>query len=80
MDMRKMVKFTVKSNPQGQYYFPKEVRAELGTELDLICNARAAVVFSKDTPFEVILKSIELIAQDLRQRIEYQKETECQTA
>lgn len=76
-----MVKFTVKSNPQGQYYFPKEVRAELGAELDLICNTRAAVVFSKDTPLEVILRSMEIIAQDLRQRIEFQKTTECsQTA
>jgi bifunctional DNA-binding transcriptional regulator/antitoxin component of YhaV-PrlF toxin-antitoxin module len=75
-----MVKFTVKSNPQGQYYFPKEVRAELGAELDLICNARAAIVFSKDTPLEVILKSMDLIAQDLRQRIDFQKQMECQTA
>ena len=30
-----MVKFRVKANPSGQYYFPKEVRQELGKELDL---------------------------------------------
>lgn len=71
-----MVKFSVKSNPQGQYYFPKEVRAELGSELDMICNARAAIVFSKDTPLELILQSMDLIAQDLKQRIEMQKKPE----
>ena len=71
-----MVKFTVKANPQGQYYFPKEVRAELGSELDLICNAKAAVVFSKNTPLETILKSMDLIAQDLKQRIDIQKQAE----
>ena len=40
-----MVKFKIKANPSGQFYFPKEVREELGEELDLICDAKAGVIF-----------------------------------
>jgi len=68
-----MVKFKVKANPQGQYYFPKEVREELGEKLELICNAKAAVVFSAETRLEVVLRSIEIITKDLRHRVELEK-------
>lgn len=70
-----MVKFRVKANPQGQYYFPKEVREELGKQLELICNAKAAVVFSAKTPLKTVLKSIEVITKDLRHRVELEKES-----
>ena len=66
----KLVKFQIKANPSGQYYFPKEVREELGKKLELICNAKAAVVFSAETPLETVLKSIEVITKDLRHRVE----------
>jgi bifunctional DNA-binding transcriptional regulator/antitoxin component of YhaV-PrlF toxin-antitoxin module len=69
-----MVKFKVKANPQGQYYFPKEVREELGEQLELICNAKAAVVFSAETRLEAVLKSIEVITKDLKHRVELEKE------
>jgi bifunctional DNA-binding transcriptional regulator/antitoxin component of YhaV-PrlF toxin-antitoxin module len=68
-----MVKFKVKANPQGQYYFPKEVREELGKQLELICNAKTAVVFSAETRLEVVLRSIEVITKDLRHRVELEK-------
>jgi bifunctional DNA-binding transcriptional regulator/antitoxin component of YhaV-PrlF toxin-antitoxin module len=69
-----MVKFRVKANPSGQYYFPKEVRQELGEELELICNAKAAVVYNATTNLEAVLKSIEVIQKDLKHRIELQKQ------
>ena len=69
-----MVKFRVKANPSGQYYFPKEVRQELGEELELICNAKAAVVYSANTPLKTILKSIEVIQKDLKHRLELQRQ------
>lgn len=69
-----MVKFKVKANPQGQYYFPKEVRQELGQNLELICNAKAAIVYSADTPLKTILESMEIIAKDLKHRIDIEKE------
>lgn len=65
-----MVKFKVKANPSGQYYFPKEVRQELGKDLELICNTNAAVIYNADTPLESVLKSIEVIQKDLKNRIE----------
>lgn len=39
-----MVKFRIRSNPSGQYYLPKEVREELGRELELFSRARATRV------------------------------------
>jgi bifunctional DNA-binding transcriptional regulator/antitoxin component of YhaV-PrlF toxin-antitoxin module len=68
-----MVKFKLKANPSGQYYFPKEVREELGNEIELICNAKAGVVYSAKTPLEIVLKSLEVIEKDLRNRLELQK-------
>jgi len=69
-----MVKFKVKANPSGQYYFPKEVRAELGNELTLICNTKTALVFSEDTPLNIVLQSVRMILKDLQQRLQMQKE------
>jgi len=71
-----MVKFRVKANPSGQYYFPKEVRQELGEELELICNAKAGVIYSANIPLEQVLRSIEVIQEDLKHRIELQKQHE----
>jgi bifunctional DNA-binding transcriptional regulator/antitoxin component of YhaV-PrlF toxin-antitoxin module len=69
-----MVKFRVKANPSGQYYLPKEVRQELGPELELICDAKTAVVYNAQTPLEIVLKSLEVIHNDLKHRLELQKE------
>jgi len=74
-----MVKFKVKANPQGQYYFPKEVRQELGKKLELVCNARAGVIFPEGTPLETVLDSLDVIQQDLDHRRELkEKEDEQQ--
>jgi bifunctional DNA-binding transcriptional regulator/antitoxin component of YhaV-PrlF toxin-antitoxin module len=69
-----MVKFQVRANSSGQYYFPKEVRAELGNKLALICNTKTALVFSQDTPLNVVLQSVQIIVKDLQQRLQMQKE------
>ena len=69
-----MVKFVVKGNRHGQYYLPKEVRQELGEELDVICNTRAAVIFNSKTSLESVLKSIAVLTCDLNNRLEIQKE------
>jgi hypothetical protein len=69
-----MVKFKVHSNPQGQYYLPKEVREELGENLDVICSACAAVIFNSNTPLEQVLRSVEVLHSDLQNRVRNQKE------
>ncbi len=71
-----MIKFKIKANSSGQYYFPREVRQELGEDLELICNAKAAVVYNAKTPLESVLKSIEVIHKDLENRIEPQKRSQ----
>jgi bifunctional DNA-binding transcriptional regulator/antitoxin component of YhaV-PrlF toxin-antitoxin module len=68
-----MVKFTVKANPSGQYYFPKEVRQELGTKLTLMCNAKAAVIFPENTALDTVLESINIIVEDLSYRLQLQE-------
>jgi hypothetical protein len=70
-----MVKFHSKANPQGQYYLPKVIREELGTDIDLVCNTKAAIIFSSHTPLELVLKSVEVLAKDLQHRIDMQKQT-----
>ena len=72
-----MVKFKVKANPSGQYYLPKEVREELGNRLELVCNARAGVIYPEGTPLETVLQSLEVIQKDLLHRQELkEKEAE----
>lgn len=64
-----MVKFKLKANPAGQYYFPKEVREELGPNLILFCNARAAIVFPDGTKIQTVLESLHVITTDLKHRL-----------
>jgi len=71
-----MVMFKVKANQSGQYYFPKEVRQELGDKLTLICNTKVAIVFSDDAMLQNVLESIEIIINDLKHRLQLQKEGE----
>jgi len=68
-----MVKFKVRANPNGQYYLPKEVREELGERLELICNARAAVIFPEGMSLKTVLQSLEIIKKDLHHRRELER-------
>jgi hypothetical protein len=68
-----MVTFHSKSNRQGQYYMPIEVRKELGANLDVICNAKAAVIFNSDTPLSQVLESLKILLQDLEHRQKMQR-------
>lgn len=73
-----MVKFSVRANPSGQYYFPKEVRQELGERLTLICGTKAAIVFPADASLKVVLESVEIIFRDLKHRLQLQQEASSQ--
>jgi len=70
-----MVKFAVRDDGQGKYYLPKEVREELGKELSLICNAKAAVIFNKETSLELVLESLSLITKEIEHRFQLQERT-----
>lgn len=67
------MQFKMRTNPSGQIYLPKEVRAELGRELVLIGNARAAVLFPEDADWETVLQSLSVIRQDLEHRRDLRK-------
>lgn len=64
-----MVKYSVKGNATGQYYVPKAVREELGPELVMLCGAKAAVLFAPDQPLDVVITSLEILVQDLKNRM-----------
>ena len=68
-----MVVFKVKSNPQGQYYLPIEVRRELGKTLELICDARAGVLFPEGTSPQIVLDAMEVIKKDLEHRLKLEE-------
>lgn len=69
-----MVRFKLKANPTGQYYFPKEVREELGPNLVLFCNARAAIVFPEGTKIQTVLQSLQVITKDLKHRLQLKQD------
>jgi len=75
-----MVKFRVKANQSGQYYFPKEVREELGEELNVICNAKVAVIYNSQTSLELVLKSLKVLTHDLEHRRDLEKDEKNQKA
>lgn len=58
-----MVEFNIKVNPGGQYYFPKPVRDSLGDELILIPNSVSALIYSKGTNLDAVLRSARIILQ-----------------
>jgi len=66
----------MRTNPSGQIYLPREVRAELGGELILLGNARAAVLFPKDADLETVLESLSIIRQDLEHRKALEKKSQ----
>ena len=68
-----MVKFRIKANPVGQFYFPTEIHEELGESLELIANAKTAVVFPEGTPLDIVLKSLDVIKSDLEHRLEMER-------
>ena len=71
-----MVKFQIKSNPQGQYYLPKEVRQELGERLDLICDTKTAVIYDSKTKLNLVLKSLKLLCSHVENQLELEEQNE----
>jgi len=67
-----MVRFSVKANPSGQYYFPKEVREEIGRDLYLICGVRTVLLFPKTLELANVIKSIDLIKAHLEIELQHE--------
>ena len=71
-----MVTFQIRSNPHGQYYLPKEVRQELGRQLNLICDTKTAVIYSSQTSLDLVLKSLKILCSHIENRLELERQ-EC---
>jgi hypothetical protein len=70
-----MVTFQIKSNPQGQYYLPKEVRQELGERLDLICDTKTAVIYDPKIRLNSVLKSLRILCSHVENKLELERES-----
>jgi hypothetical protein len=68
-----MVELRTKITASGVLYIPKTVREAFSRNLKIIPNARAALFFPADASYSDVLKSLEIIAADLRHRIEMQR-------
>lgn len=65
-----MVKFKIKMNAYGQFYMPKEVREELGRRLELLGDAKTALLFPEGLSPTDVLRSLRVLVADLKHRAE----------
>jgi bifunctional DNA-binding transcriptional regulator/antitoxin component of YhaV-PrlF toxin-antitoxin module len=64
-----MVELKTKITDAGVFYVPKELRDAYGLRIKIIPNASAAVFFSRSARYEDVLASLEIIAADIKHRI-----------
>jgi hypothetical protein len=69
-----LVELRTKITTTGVLYIPKEIREAFPRELKIIPNAAAALFFPANVSYEHVLKSMEIIAADIKHRILMQKE------
>jgi bifunctional DNA-binding transcriptional regulator/antitoxin component of YhaV-PrlF toxin-antitoxin module len=69
-----MVEMNTKITDAGVFYVPKELRDQFGLRIKIIPNASAAVFFSRTTRYEDVLKSLDIIKQDIEHRINLAKQ------
>lgn len=66
-----MVEFKINVNrSQRLVYIPKKVLEVLGHSLTIVPDMNAAVLYPTGQNLEIVAKSVEILLQDLRLRIE----------
>lgn len=68
-----MVELKTKITESGVLYIPKTVREAFSREMKIIPNAIAALFFPAHATYVDVLKSLEIIAADLKHRIEMEQ-------
>jgi len=69
-----MVEFEIKIHKkQGTAYIPKEIRKALGTELKAVPNRATVLLYSKDMTLKDVVKSLNIIKEDLEHAIELEE-------
>lgn len=64
------MEFTLRTGPQGHVYMPKKIRDVFGDKMKLLPNTAAAVIYPENADPETIIKSLRVIINDLKLRIE----------
>jgi len=76
-----MVEFNLTINQkQRTAYFNKKIIDALGYELAAQLNAQSGVIYPKDANKKDVIRSVEIILEDLRHQVELEKEKEAQSA
>lgn len=71
-----MVKFRTKMDQIGKIYIAKPLRQSgLVNTIEIVPNAKAAVIFQAGTSLEDVLRSLDIIRQDLEHRIQTKEVT-----
>lgn len=72
-----MVEFNLAINKkQHTVYFNKEIIAALGYDLIAQLNATSGIMYPKNADKEDVIRSIEIILEDLRHQVELEKKKE----
>jgi len=65
-----MVEFDIKEH-NGKIYLPKELRQVIGSsEGKAIANFKGVLLFDKETSYEDVLESLEIIKKNIKHRAE----------
>ena len=64
------MRFKLKSNLGGQFYFPKEIRDMWGHELELIPDLNCGAIYPSGISAREVLRSLKVVIADLEHRVE----------
>jgi hypothetical protein len=69
-----MVEFDLKVHPEQRVtWLPRQLVKAWGFELKLLPNNSAGILYPKEADYEAVIKSVEILLQDLRLRAEMKK-------
>jgi len=79
MRMTRMVEFNLTINQkQRTAYFNKKIIDALGYELAAQLNAKSGVIYPKDANKKDVIRSVEIILEDLKHQVELETKEEAQ--
>jgi hypothetical protein len=65
---------TIKVSQIGNANIPAQIRRDLETdEIAFVCDAKTAILFNPDTPYEEVIKSLDILKSDLELRKKQEK-------
>lgn len=63
------MEFKLRTGPQGHVYLPKKIREILGDRMTFLPNSTAAVIYPENTKPEAVIRSLQMIIRDLKNRL-----------